>query len=121
MTPVNIHATKTHLFRLLELAATGEEIMIAMAGTPLAKLAPLSPPGASKRRLDFWPVASRCQRISTLRCHPTSWRLLKADNALAARYPRAALGARQPFGRKTFRASVVSRPRSPPDRILGIF
>ena len=51
MTTVNIHAAKTHLSRLLERAAAGEDIIIAKAGTPLAKLAPLSPPGAKKRRL----------------------------------------------------------------------
>ena len=51
MTTINIHAAKTHLSRLLERAAAGEEVIIAKAGTPLAKLAPLSPLGARKRRL----------------------------------------------------------------------
>jgi prevent-host-death family protein len=41
MRPVNIHAAKTHLSRLLEKAADGEEIVIAKAGKPLARLVPV--------------------------------------------------------------------------------
>ena len=37
---VNVYEAKTHLSRLLEQAATGEEIVIAKAGKPLAKLIP---------------------------------------------------------------------------------
>jgi prevent-host-death family protein len=37
---VNIHAAKTHLSRLVERAAGGEEIIIAKNGKPLAKLVP---------------------------------------------------------------------------------
>jgi prevent-host-death family protein len=48
---VNIHAAKTHLSRLVEEAAAGEEIIIAKAGTPLAKLGPLVSAGRKKRRL----------------------------------------------------------------------
>ena len=51
MTTVNIHAAKTHLSRLLKKAAGGEEVIIAKAGTPLAKLGPLAPIGHQKRRL----------------------------------------------------------------------
>jgi prevent-host-death family protein len=50
MSPVNIHAAKTHLSRLVEQAAAGEEIIIAKAGTPLAKLGPLSGPANRKKR-----------------------------------------------------------------------
>jgi len=35
---VNVHEAKTHLSRLLERAAGGEEIVIAKAGKPVAKL-----------------------------------------------------------------------------------
>ena len=35
MPTVNIRAAKTHLSRLVEEAAAGEEIVIAKAGTPL--------------------------------------------------------------------------------------
>lgn len=40
-TTVNIHAAKTHFSRLVERAARGEEIIIARAGKPLARLVPL--------------------------------------------------------------------------------
>ena len=43
MDSVNIHQAKTHLSRLVERAAAGEEIIIAKAGKPMAKLVPLAP------------------------------------------------------------------------------
>jgi prevent-host-death family protein len=39
---VNIHEAKTHLSRLLERVALGEEVIIAKAGTPVAKLVPVT-------------------------------------------------------------------------------
>lgn len=51
MSTVNIHAAKTHLSRLVEQAAAGEEIIIAKAGTPVAKLGPLVPAARKKRHL----------------------------------------------------------------------
>jgi prevent-host-death family protein len=42
MRTVNIHAAKTHLSRLVEAAAAGEEIVIAKAGKPIARLCPLA-------------------------------------------------------------------------------
>ena len=39
----NIQEAKTHLSRLVELAAEGEEIIIAKAGKPMAKLVPFTP------------------------------------------------------------------------------
>lgn len=41
MRTINIHAAKTQLSRLVEAAAAGEEIIIAKAGRPIAKLGPL--------------------------------------------------------------------------------
>ncbi len=41
MRTVNIHAAKTHLSRLVDQAAAGEDIIIAKAGKPVARLAPL--------------------------------------------------------------------------------
>jgi prevent-host-death family protein len=41
MRTVNIHAAKTQLSRLVEDAAKGEEIVIAKAGKPVARLMPL--------------------------------------------------------------------------------
>jgi prevent-host-death family protein len=40
---VNIHAAKTHLSRLIERVEAGEEIVIARAGRPVARLVPLGP------------------------------------------------------------------------------
>lgn len=40
MKPVNIQVAKTHLSRLVDQAAAGEEIILAKAGKPLAKLVP---------------------------------------------------------------------------------
>jgi prevent-host-death family protein len=38
---VNVHEAKTHLSRLLEQAHAGEEIILAKAGKPYARLVPL--------------------------------------------------------------------------------
>ena len=47
---VNIHAAKTQLSRLLEQVEEGEEIVIARAGKPIARIVPLVPT-RPKRRL----------------------------------------------------------------------
>jgi len=44
MINVNVHEAKTHLSRLLERVAAGEEIIISKADKPMAKLTPLSKP-----------------------------------------------------------------------------
>jgi prevent-host-death family protein len=44
MEPVNVHEAKTHLSRLLDRVAAGEEIVIARAGKPVARLVPYEPP-----------------------------------------------------------------------------
>jgi prevent-host-death family protein len=41
MTVVNVHEAKTHLSRLLDRVAAGEEITIAKAGEPVARLVPI--------------------------------------------------------------------------------
>ena len=41
-TIVNIHEAKTHLSRLLERVKNGEEIILAKAGKPYARLMPLA-------------------------------------------------------------------------------
>jgi len=43
MRMVNIHAAKTHLSRLVAEVAAGEEIVIAKAGKPVARLLPFEP------------------------------------------------------------------------------
>jgi prevent-host-death family protein len=50
-TVVNVYAAKTHLSQLLERAHAGEEIIIAKAGKPYARLVPLEP--RTKRPLGF--------------------------------------------------------------------
>ena len=45
---VNIHEAKTHLSRLLRRVAAGEEIVIAKAGKPMARLLPAEPPPAPR-------------------------------------------------------------------------
>ncbi len=44
MTEVNIHQAKTHLSRLLSRVAAGEEVVIARAGKPIARLVPFHKP-----------------------------------------------------------------------------
>lgn len=45
----NVHEAKTHLSRLLERAEAGEEIIIARAGRPVAKLVPYQPKRAPRK------------------------------------------------------------------------
>jgi prevent-host-death family protein len=40
MIRVNVHQAKTHLSKLLERVAAGEEVVIARAGRPVARLVP---------------------------------------------------------------------------------
>ncbi|MFC1735676.1 type II toxin-antitoxin system Phd/YefM family antitoxin [Candidatus Hydrogenedentota bacterium] len=49
MKSTNIHEAKTHLSRLVERASQGEEIVIAKAGKPMAKLVPYRASTASRQ------------------------------------------------------------------------
>lgn len=51
MQTINIHEAKTHLSRLVEQAAAGEEIVIAKAGKPVARLMPLAVSVKASRKL----------------------------------------------------------------------
>ena len=54
MRTVNMHEAKTHLSRLVEQAAKGEEFIIAKAGKPMVKVVPLDAREASlPRRVGF--------------------------------------------------------------------
>ena len=53
-TTFNIHEAKTHLSKLVERAAAGEEIIIAKAGKPMARLSPLSGEFAENPRKAGW-------------------------------------------------------------------
>lgn len=54
---INVHEAKTHLSKLLNRVQAGEEIIIARAGDPVAKLVPLEPkiedrvPGTAKGQM----------------------------------------------------------------------
>ena len=50
MKTVNMHAAKTHLSRLVDEAANGEDIVIAKAGRPVVRLVALD---AERRRRSF--------------------------------------------------------------------
>ncbi len=52
-TVINVHVAKTHLSQLVERAHAGEEIIIAKAGKPYARLVPLEPTTATARPLAF--------------------------------------------------------------------
>ena len=47
---VNIHEAKTHLSKLVDKAAAGNEVVIARAGKPVARLVPLAS-GCRQRKL----------------------------------------------------------------------
>lgn len=49
MRQINIHEAKTQLSRLVEDAAGGEDIVIAKAGKPVARLTALESSGAPRR------------------------------------------------------------------------
>lgn len=44
MAQVNVHEARTHLSRLLRRVKAGEQIVIADAGRPVARLVPIEPP-----------------------------------------------------------------------------
>jgi prevent-host-death family protein len=50
---VNIHEAKTHLSRLVERVEAGEEITIARAGRPVARLVPIRR-ASEPRPLGLW-------------------------------------------------------------------
>jgi prevent-host-death family protein len=47
---VNIHAAKTNLSKLIARAEAGEEVIIARAGAPRVRLAPISQPGRRPKK-----------------------------------------------------------------------
>jgi prevent-host-death family protein len=51
--PLNIHEAKTHFSKLVERAEAGEEIVIARAGKPAARLVPLEHQRGD-RKLGLW-------------------------------------------------------------------
>lgn len=53
---VNVHEAKTNFSRLLERAHAGEEIIVAKAGKPYARLVKLDEPKPVRRQPGGWPV-----------------------------------------------------------------
>jgi prevent-host-death family protein len=51
---VNVYEAKTHLSQLLDRAAAGEEIVIARAGRPVARLVALAEPWHRQRVHGAW-------------------------------------------------------------------
>lgn len=51
---VNVYEAKTHLSQLLDRAAAGEEIVIARAGRPIARLMPLADTPSKRRQPGGW-------------------------------------------------------------------
>ena len=51
---VNVYQAKTHLSQLLDRAAAGEEIVIARAGRPVARLVTLSDASSRRRVPGAW-------------------------------------------------------------------
>lgn len=49
---VNVHEAKTHFSKLLDRVQRGEEIVIAKAGRPVARLMPFAQPGKRPLGLD---------------------------------------------------------------------
>ncbi len=49
MSQVNIHDAKTHLSKLIERAENGEEVIIARAGKPVARLTAIASPERGRR------------------------------------------------------------------------
>jgi prevent-host-death family protein len=47
-TTYNVHQAKTHLSELLERVADGEDVVIARAGVPVARLVPVVLPDAAR-------------------------------------------------------------------------
>jgi len=50
---VNLYQAKTHLSKLVERAARGEEVIIAKAGEPRARLVPLARPVKQRKPGDW--------------------------------------------------------------------
>ncbi len=48
-TQINIHEAKTHLSKLLQRVIAGEEIVIAKAGKPVAKIVPIEQQTVTRR------------------------------------------------------------------------
>ena len=90
MPTVNIHAASP-LSRLLDAAVAGEEVTIAKAGQPIARLVPIEKKGGVS--LALLPVSSTSRTTSTTHCRTIYWTPSKGVDAFPVGYPSASLGA----------------------------
>ena len=60
----NVAEAKAQLSRLIEEALAGEEVLLARAGHPVARLVPLAPPAG--RELGFLPMTMPDERFDPL-------------------------------------------------------
>jgi len=108
---VNLYEAKTHLSRLVEDAAGGEEIVIAKNGKPIAKLsAAAEKPAPTKRELGQWAKYLTPDEIK-YRNSPQFWRDWKAMDAEIERGFARGLEEEQPEDDKTWRD--ISSTRTP--------
>jgi len=122
MSTVKIHEAKTHLSRLLEAVAAGEEIIIAKAGKPIAKLVPIEKPkrkpGALKRTFiiddAFFEPLPDDGTVCPPRTLSAAWRRV-ACNQGAAGVDASRTGTQGPSntGARHRRGIPRSRPRLP--------
>ena len=93
MKQVNVHYAKTHLSRLLEEVARGEEIIIAKAGKPFARL--VGPAMPSEPKKSAWELAAGMQagRLTEAQldylCGPTDPEITAAFEADNIDLPKA--------------------------------
>jgi prevent-host-death family protein len=86
---VNIHEAKTHLSRLLARVAMGEEVIIAKAGTPVAKLVAVKP---AARRLKLGSAKGEFVSPTTSTTHfPRSLKISSGKES-PTRYSHFSLG-----------------------------
>ena len=53
MNTLNVHEAKTHFSRVLTRVESGEEVVIARGGKPIARVVPYNPETHRKRKLGF--------------------------------------------------------------------
>ncbi len=61
---VNIYEAKTRLSALIERARAGEDIVIARAGKPVARLAPVAGPSGTRSGVRFGGIRRELLRLS---------------------------------------------------------
>jgi prevent-host-death family protein len=88
---VNLYEAKTNLSKLVDRAAAGEEIIIAKAGKPKAKLVPYRTGKSADSGTIFW-GSPTLPMISTHLCRPSCRNISNSTCAAADRHAYSALG-----------------------------